>query len=352
MQKNPTVLSLKNTKQQMLDAYGELLKNMEDRKAGQLKPEEKVQEKKEKEIIKNADSFTTEGVVKDIGGLKMEIGKLLTQLSDSLEGEVSKFNGIQAAIALREKDLREIYEIEKSASSLAALLEAHHIESEKFAEEMRIRREKLENEIAGVRAAWEAEKKQREEKLKEENTQEQKKRDREREEFRYAFEREKQQAKDAFEYEKKQMEKELKTIREDAERELAERERRVAEIEKELNDLRDASARFPLELDTAVKKAVKETSDRFVVESKFREDIQKKEYEGERNVLQTRISSLENQVKEQAAHIAKLSSQLEASYQKIQDISVKAIEGASSVGSFGTFQQLFSEKNRPQSQEK
>ena len=148
------------------------------------------------------------------------------------------------------------------------------------------------------------------------------------------------------------MEKELKTIREDAERELAEREKRVAEIEKELTDLRDASARFPLELDASLKKAVKETSDRFAMESKFREDIQKKEYEGEKNVLQTRISSLENQVKEQAAHIAKLSSQLEASYQKIQDISVKAIEGASSVGSFGTFQQLFSEKNRPQSQEK
>ncbi|MCX6692372.1 MAG: hypothetical protein NTW33_10100 [Methanoregula sp.] len=57
-------------------------------------------------------------------------------------------------------------------------------------------------------------------------------------------------------------------------------------------------------------------------------------------------------MKEQAEQIVKLSGQLEISYQKVQDISVKAIEGASNVGSFGAMQQFFSEKNRPQSPEK
>jgi hypothetical protein len=352
MLKGTPELSVKNTKQEMLDAYNSLLQTMEEQKARQLKPEEKVQEKKVAEIIKTADALTPEGVVRDIGNLKLEIGKVLAQLSDNLEKEALKFKGIQDAISLREKDLREIYEIEKSASSLAALLEAQHLERAKFEDDMRARKEKLEGEIAAIRIAWENEKKLTEERNKEQNTVELKKREREREEFRYAFERERQQAKDAFEYEKKQMEKELKTMREESERELAEREKQVTEAEKELKELRVRVAGFAAELDAAVKKAVKETGDRITLETKYREDLLKKEYEGEENVLQTRIASLENRVKEQAEQVAKLSGQLETSYQKVQDISVKAIEGASNVGSFGAMQQFFSEKSRPQSPEK
>lgn len=352
MMKPPVDISLKNTKQEMLDAYNTLMKTMEEQKQRQLKPEEKVQERREKEIVKTADALTVEGVVQGIGSLKQDIGKVLSQLSDNLEREVLKFKSVQEAISLREKDLREIYEIEKSASSLAALLEAQHIESEKYDEEMRVRKEKLEGEIAAARGEWENEKKLREMKLKELNAGEEKNRERERGEFRYTFEREKQQARDAFEYEKKQLEKELKTMREEAEKELAEREKRVAGIEKELAELRAASARFPQELDAAVKKAVKETSDRIALEAKFREDLFTKEFEGERKVLQTRIDSLENQVKDQTAHIAKLSGQLEQSYQKIQDISVKAIEGASNAGSLGTLHQIFADKARPQTQDK
>lgn len=352
MLKETPELSVKNTKQEMLDAYNSLLKTMEEQKARQLKPEEKVQEKKVAEIIKTADALTPEGVVRGIGNLKLEIGKVLAQLSDSIERETLTFKGIQEAIALREKDLREIYEIEKSASSLAALLEAQHSERAKFEEDMRARKEKLEGEITAIRSEWDNEKKLNEERMKEQNAVELKKREREREEFRYAFDRERQQAKDAFEYEKKQLEKELKTTREESERELAEREKRVNEAEKELNELRVRVEVFPSELDAAIKKTVKETGDRITLETKYREDLLKKEFEGEKNVLQTRIASLESRVKEQSEQIAKLSGQLELSYQKVQDISVKAIEGASNVGSFGAMQQFLSEKSRSQSPEK
>ncbi len=42
-----------------------------------------------------ADALSSEGVVKGISNLKVEIGKMLTQISDKLEEEVNKFRGIQ-----------------------------------------------------------------------------------------------------------------------------------------------------------------------------------------------------------------------------------------------------------------
>nr|HID59118.1 hypothetical protein [Desulfobacterales bacterium] len=53
----------------------------------------------------------------------------------------------------------------------------------------------------------------------------------------------------------------------------------------------------------------------------------KREFDRERNVLITRIDSLEKMVKQQNEQIAKLSRQLEMAYQKVEDIPVKAIEG-------------------------
>ena len=49
---------------------------------------------------------------------------MLNELADRLEQETAKYAQIKVAVSAAEADLREIYEIEKAAASLAALLEA------------------------------------------------------------------------------------------------------------------------------------------------------------------------------------------------------------------------------------
>ena len=134
--------------------------------------------------------------------------------------------------------------------------------------------------------------------------------------------------------------------------ELKEREKVVAEKEEELNELRKKASVFPKEMETAVAKAIKETTDRLNLEAKNREELAKKEFIGERNVLTTRIESLEKIVKEQSEQIAKFSQQLEKAYQQVQDIAVKTIEGSSNIKSFATLQQWVSEQMRKSPQEK
>ena len=69
-------------------------------------------------------------------------------------------------------------------------------------------------------------------------------------------------------------------------------------------------------------------------------------------MLNTRITSLEQTVKEQATQILKFSQQAEKAYAQVQDIAVKAIEGSSNFKSLTSLHQLLTEQGRKQGQEK
>ncbi|UCG14426.1 MAG: hypothetical protein JSU72_08235, partial [Deltaproteobacteria bacterium] len=134
--------------------------------------------------------------------------------------------------------------------------------------------------------------------------------------------------------------------------ELAEREKAIAEQEEELRGLGEQVAGFPKEIEKAVSNAVKEATDRIKMDAKNKDDLLRKEFEGERTALKTRLESLEKATGEQNDRIAKLTEQLEQSYQKVQDIAVKAVEGSGGFKSLSSIQQLIDEQMKKQAQEK
>jgi len=348
----PRVLSISNTKKEMIDTYNALLKQLQEKSEAELKPEKKIEEKKNREVIEVAETLSSEGVVKEIGNLKLEIGKKLTHISDGLEEEVSKFNQIQKAIEIKDEELKELYEIERSAGALAALIEAQNNKRQEFELEMDVLKEKLDREIGTIREEREKDKKEYEAEIKERDVAEAKRREREKEEYNYTFKREQLLARNKVEDEMAKTEKEILLKKEYMEKELTEREEAVVEREEELAELQKKVTAFPDEIKETVNKAVKEAAERITLEAKNKEELLKKEFDGERNVLKTRIESLEKAVKEQSVHISNLSGQLEKSYQKVQDIAIKSVEGSSNLKSFANLQQLASEQIRRQPQEK
>jgi hypothetical protein len=348
----PKKLTMTSTKKEMLDAYNALLKQLKEKREAELRPERKIEEKKKKEVVDVAETLSSEGVVKEISNLKLGLGKMLTQISDGLEEEVDKFKKIQQAIEVKEQEIKELYEIDRSAETLAALIETHNQKLEEFESEVAARKEALDQEIETTRAQWEKERKAHDAAVKERDAAEARRRDREKEEYGYSFKREQRLAKDKFEDEKGTLEKEIQLKREQMEKDLAEREKALAESEGELNELRQKAVELPNKVEEAVAKASNDTAERIRVEAKNREELLIKQFDGERNVLSTRIDSLEKTVKEQSEQIAKLSGQLEQAYQKVQDIAVKAIEGSSNLRSLAGLQQLVAEQTAKQSQEK
>lgn len=328
-------LSTSNTKQEMLDSYNDLLKQLEEKRENETLPEQKIIEKAAKQVIAAADSLSGAAIIHNISGLKADISKLLTTVSDQLEEALGRYEAVKRAIDEKEKELSEIYEIQKAASSLAALIEAQNLKKEEFENDMTNRKEELTREIEEIRAGWQKEKMERAAAQKEVEMVEARKRSREKEEYDYALQRDRQAATDTFEKEKaglteekERLEREIALRRERTDREFEEREQAIAHQEQELTDLRAKVAEFPAELDSTVVREVKAAVEKVQIEGKFRLDLLQKESEGERNVLHTRIASLEALVKDQSAHLTKLNEQVEKSYSQVQAIAVKAVEGS------------------------
>lgn len=342
----PTV-TMANTKKEMLQAYNRLLKELEAKGKAEMKPEETVAQRKRAKAVEVADAATSTGIANQIASLKTEIGKTLNDLADRLDQETAKYSQVKLAVEAAENELREIYDIEKAAASLAALIEAQKREKQQFESEMEAERERLEYEIATHREAfdyevktqrddWKKEKAEYQASVKEQEASDKKRREREQEEWKYQYDRERQLAEEERRHELARLDREIQLKQEQLEKVLADREQALTAAEAELQSLRARAEQFPDEQEQAVSRAVQETTSRLEAERKYATDLLQKEFTGERNVLSSRIESMEQTIEKQAEQIAKLSGQLEHSYGQIQDIAVKAIEGPSPSRNAGT----------------
>ena len=99
-------------------------------------------------------------------------------------------------------------------------------------------------------------------------------------------------------------------------------------------------------MENAINQAVKEISDKLKFEAKNREELSRKEFDGERNVLSARNEALEKSSKELNAANLKLAQQLETAYQKVQEIAEKTVEATSQSKSLAELQKLLIEQSR------
>jgi len=339
-------------KQEMLTAYGEVIRDLDAQREAEMKPEEKLAEKAKRAAVAAADGLTTERIAKEIGILKTEIVKTLAEVADKLDAEVARYAELKRAVEAKEQELQEIYDIPKSASTLTALLEVQQQKCEEFEAEMAARKEELTAEIATVKAAWDDEKKRHDAEAKEREAAEKKTRDREKEDYEYRFKREQQLTREKFEDEKARLDREMQATKAAMEAALADREKAIAAQEKELAELRARVQSAPKEQEAAVAKAVKEATERAQQEAKTREEIARKESDGDRNVLLARIESLEKTAKEQATQVAKLSQQLDRAYGQVQDIAVKTVEGIARSRAAAQVEQFAAEQTRTTATEK
>src|SRR5271157_3791516 len=148
------------TRQAVAELVAEAEKNVAERKLSDAKPEERAAAKAVADAVAVADALSSDSVVRSIGELKSTITRTLTQLSERLEEEVGKYSQIRRAIEAKEAELKEIYEIQRTASMLQAMVETHQQKQEELERSYQSEKEELDHEIETTRAQWEAERKQ------------------------------------------------------------------------------------------------------------------------------------------------------------------------------------------------
>jgi len=331
-------ISTKNTKNEILAAYDELMKKVKEKKSDEPK---KVQEQQKQEtVVKNAAALINEGIVKEVSGLKVSLSSALDKLSENFASEFRKFEELQQAIKIEKQQLEDLYQLSANTDSLAAMLLAQKEKKEQFEQEMvtrkaefeekiRTEKERFDFEIAEKRAQWKKEQELYAAQTKEALDEKKKSQAREDEEYQYNLKITRKKETDQYEEKKQKLEKELADKKAAFEKEFAERETKIQEAEAELKDLRIKNAAFPAELEKAVTAAAKAVSERLETQFGFEKELKEKETVGELKLKDQIIGTLNAKIKDMEITIKELSQKAITAETSVKDIAIRAIESSS-----------------------
>jgi colicin import membrane protein len=308
------------------------------REAPDVKADE-VARIRQTEVRQAVDGVSVEAVVQRISGLGLDVSRALAEVSGKLTDEVQLLASVREAVELERKELERLHKIDVAATALDQMVQDYARE-----------KQQLESEIAAERAAWELESARVERDRKELDESLKKQRQREIEDYEYKKTLERKKAQDKYDEDQRLLEKKNQERQETLEKSWKQREAALKEQEEELARLRKEAEGFPSRLQkeaqTAAEQARRETEARLEQQML----ILKKDAETERRLAELQVKSLEEVAARQAAQIAAIEKQLADAKQQVQDIAVKAIEGASGAKALSHINQIAMEqaKNRPQ----
>jgi colicin import membrane protein len=294
---------------------------------------------RETEVRQLVEGVSVETVVQRISGLGLEVSKALADVSGKLTQEVQLLASVRDAVALERKELERLHKIDVAATALDQMVQDYARE-----------KQQLETEIASRRAAWEddvvrveRERKEQEEALK-------KQRQREIEDYEYKKTQERKKAQDKYDEDLRLLEKKNQEKQEALDKGWQQREAVLKEREEELARLRQESQSFAGRLEKESQAAADRS--RRETEAALQQQlvILNKDAETEKRLAQLQVKTLEETLVRQTAQISALEKQLADAKQQVQDIAMKAIEGASGAKTLAHVNQIAMEqaKNRTQ----
>jgi colicin import membrane protein len=328
----------KRAKSEVQEEFAEIRREVEAARESTDSKAEEAARLRAEETCQAVEGITVESVVRTISGLGLEISKALSDISAKLTQEVERLSAVREAVALESAELQRLHKIDVAATALDQLVQDHARE-----------KERLEAEIAAQRAAWEEESRSAERERKEQEENLKKARLREVEEYEYKKNLERKKAQDKYEEDQRLQEKKNKERQEALEKSWQQREAALKDQEQELVRLRKEALEFPETVKTEAEKAAVLAAK--AAEQKFEQEILllKKEAETEKRLSSLQVKTLEETIARQAAQITALQKQVDEAKQQVQDIAVKAIEGASGAKALAHINQIAMEQaKRPQ----
>jgi hypothetical protein len=293
----------------------------------------------EAEIRREVEGVGVEAVVQRLSALSLEVSRTLGDVSEKLTAEVRQLALLREAAALERRELGQLHKIDIAATALDQLIEEHARE-----------KQRLEAEVAAQRKAWEEESAAQARERKEQEESLKKLRQREAEEFEYRKALERKKAQDKYEEELRARDKANAERQEALEKSWQSREAALKEREEELARLKEEVEGFPARLAKDTEAAA--LRGRQEAEAKLQQQILmlEKDAATEKRVAELRVKGLEESLARNAAQLGALEKQLAEAKQQVQDIAVKAIEGASGARALSHINQIAMEqaKNRPQ----
>jgi hypothetical protein len=351
----------RNTKAEILEGYTQL---QEEKKALESQVKQLQKESKDKPSVPSKQTLqphTTEMnapqtvqdkmkfTIDSLEKLQWGFGSAVSELSEKLTSESAKLQELQHKVAEEMQQLKELHNLDEiEENTLDTLIQTYETNSKTFAEEIGQRREAVEQEIQELKKAWEQEQEEHKRTTTEHHEQQRKTRQRDIEEYEYDLALRRNLDNDAYQQNQKHLYKELEENKQAQEKQWDEREKAIAERENKFEELKTKVEAFEKEKEAAIKKAKAEGEAIAKKQVASQEDLQSKDLEGQKRNYELRIQSLEQTIQNQEARLHNLSKQLDAALKQVQDLAVKAIEGASNINSYQALKEIAMEQAKGQ----
>jgi colicin import membrane protein len=299
---------------------------------------DEIERRRVQEIRTQVEGLTVDGVVQTITSLGLEVSRSLGGLSESLVAQTRLLASVQEAVRLERAEIERIHQIDIAKTSLDQLLQDHD----------RAKQE-LETEIEVARTTWEQESRDRDRRLKEEDEALKKQRQRETEDYEYRRTIERKKAQDRHDEDMRLLEKANKEKQEKLEKDWQDRESALHAQEDELARLRQESAGFAERLKRDCERAAQESA--HATEARLQQQIllAGKEMEAEKRLADSRIKALDETVNRLNDQIAGLQKQADDAKKQVQDIALKAIEGAAGANALAHINKIAMEQAKQRS---
>jgi chromosome segregation ATPase len=329
----------RKTKAEVQQEFEPILHEVETRRETSNPKELEAAERHSAELRDSVSALSVDSVAEKIAALHGEVGRTLLDVSEKLTAEVDLLARVREAVQLERQELERLHKIDIAATSLDQLVQDYARE-----------RERLEAEIQGRRAEWEQESKISERERKEAEEALRKQRQRENEDYEYRKQLERKKAQDKYEEERRALESANAERQQELERSWAQREAALKEREEELVRLRKEIEDLPKRIAAERESALAEANRQAASNYEQRILILQKDSEAERKVAALQVETLQDTVRRQSEQIAALEKALDEAKRQVQDIALKAIEGASGARALAHVNQIAMEqaKGRPQ----
>jgi hypothetical protein len=305
-----------------------------EREAAEPRVEEAAKNR-EADVRQVAEGVSVDQVVGEISSLGLHLSKALGELSSRLVAEVERLATLREAVALEQRELQRLHKVDVAATAVDHVVQDYESKKQAFLAE-----------TAAARGEWAAETNQRERSDREYEETLKTKRQRENDEFEYKKTLERKKAQDKYDEEQRLHDRENREKQEALEKSWQEREAALKAREEEVAQLRKDNDLFPKRLAQEVDGAVAEARRQADQQIEQRLLVVSKDAEADRRVAELRIKTLEEILARQTEQVTALQKQLDEAKQQVQDIAVKAIEGASGARALAHANQIAIEQAR------
>ena len=304
-------ISLKNTKQEILDALNESLKREKEIEKMKYNPEKEEKEK----IIEKAIESSKSNVEQKI-------------FSEELN---NKFKDLEKAIEAEEEKLKNLYGIEKELQNITIVINAGKDCISQTEEEKNNKTEELKGMIEELETQYKEKNLVLQQEYDAESKKRKTERERENEEYNYKLKREREIENNKWEDEKVKREYNLKNAEEEAKALLKE----AAEKIEYIKGLESKVEGIPQLLQNEYERGKNETAKELEKDYGHKIALSEKDYESTKNRLNDKIESLTGELSKAIALNTLLQEKLDNAYVEIKELATKTVETSGNIKIIG-----------------